>query len=109
MKGLAGVILAATPLAAVVLYFALSGNQQVRVDQQRIESNFKVDNAKFDLEFDVASREISGDPMSAEEKGERVKQINGLQANADKWNQRFDEDFAQMDTELAELKEAFNE
>lgn len=39
MKGVAGAILAATPLAAIVLYFALSGNQQVRVDQQRIETS----------------------------------------------------------------------
>lgn len=109
MKGLAGVILAATPLAALVLYFALSGNQQVRVDQQRIESNFEVDNAKFDLEFDIASREISKNPMSTEEKQERVKEIDQLSNEADRWNNRFDEDFAQMDAELAELKEAFNE
>lgn len=109
MKGVAGAILAATPLAAIVLYFALSGNQQVRVDQQRLETNFKIDNAEFDLEFDIANREISNKPMSTNEYAKRKAEIEALKSSADRWNKRFDEDFDQMDSELAELKEAINE
>lgn len=109
MKGVAGAILAATPLAAIVLYFALSGNQQVRVDQQRIETSFKIDNAEFDLEFDIANREISNNPMTKKEYSNRKSEIEVLKSSADRWNKRFDEDFKNMDSELAELKEAINE
>jgi hypothetical protein len=109
MKGIAGVILAATPLALIVLYYALSGGQQVRVDQQRMQTDFKVIDAKFDLEFDLANREIDKKPMAPEELAKRKTEIAKLENDWKKWEERFDGDFAKMDAELEELKGAINE
>lgn len=109
MKGIAGAILAATPLAALVLYFALSGQQQVRTDQQRHEVNQKIEKAKFDLEFDQMNREISGQAMSVKEKAERQAVIDALKDKADTWDRRFDAEFEQADKELSELKAALED
>lgn len=106
MKGVASAILAATPLAALILYFALSGQQQVRTDQQRIEINQRIETAKFDLEFEQMSRDISNRPMTAEEVAIRQAHIEELKKKADTWETRFDAEFEQMDRELGELRAA---
>lgn len=108
MSGISGVILAATPLAGIILYFALSGNQQVRVDQQKVESNLKVEAAKFDLDFDLANHDISNTQMSPKELAGRKAEIAKLQTESDRWNDKFDKSFEAADSDLSDLKEAIN-
>lgn len=109
MKGVAGAILAATPLAALVLYFALSGQQQVRTDQQRHEVKQQIEEAKFDLEFEQMSRDMSGQPMTSGELAKKQAVIEELKNKAEGWDRRFDAEFDQADKELAELKAALEE
>lgn len=108
MKGVASAILAATPLAALILYFALSGQQQVRTDQQRVEVKQQIEAAQFDLEFEQMSRDISNKPMTAEELAKKKAEIEALKKKAETWDNRFDAEFEQMDKELAELKSALD-
>lgn len=108
-NGFASAILAATPLAAIILYFALSGQQQVRTDQERHEAKQKIEEAKFDLEFDQMSSDIAGKPMTPEEIAKRKETIAKLKEKADKWDKRFDSEFKKMDEEMAELKKAIEE
>lgn len=106
MKGVASAILAATPLAALILYFALSGQQQVRTDQQRIEVNQRIEAAQFDLEFEQMNRDISNQPMTEAELAKKKAEIEALKKKAETWDSRFDAEFEQMDKELGELKAA---
>ncbi len=108
MKGVASAILAATPLAALILYFALSGQQQVRTDQQRVEVKQQIEAAQFDLEFEQMSRDITNKPMTAEELANKKAEIEALKKKAETWDNRFDAEFEQMDKELAELKSALD-
>tara|TARA_Y100000782_G_scaffold115582_1_gene160812 strand:- start:6502 stop:6861 length:360 start_codon:yes stop_codon:yes gene_type:complete len=108
MKGVASAILAATPLAALILYFALSGQQQVRTDQQRVEVKQQIEAAQFDLEFEQMSRDISNKPMTAEELAKKKAVIEALKKKSETWDSRFDAEFEQMDKELAELKSALD-
>lgn len=107
-KGFGAAILAATPLAAIILYFALSGQQQVRTDQQRHEIKQEIDTAKFDLEFDQASRDLDRNPMSQSEIDARKSEIATLEKKAENWDRRFDEEFKQMDEDMVNLKKAID-
>ena len=108
-NGIAAAIFAAVPMAAIILYFALSGQQQVRTDQQRHEVRQEIEAEKFDLEFDQMNRDINGEPMTAEEVAQRKEKIAKLKEEADQWDKRFDAEFQQMDEEMADLKKAIEE
>lgn len=108
-NGIAAAIFAAVPLAVIILYFALSGQQQVRTDQQRHEVRQELEAEKFDLEFDLMNRGINGEPMTTEEVAQRKEKIAKLKEKADQWDKRFDSEFQQMDEEMADLKKAIEE
>jgi hypothetical protein len=109
MKGIAGIILAATPLAAIILYFALFGQQQVRTEQVKHEAKQQVEEAKFDLEFEQMNREMSGNPMTPQEIAERQKEIDGHKQKAAAIEQRNSSLEAQSDADLKELRQAMEE
>ncbi|WP_020405260.1 hypothetical protein [Hahella ganghwensis] len=108
-KGVFAAIFAAIPLTGLILYFALTGQQQVRTDQQRHEVRQEIEAEKFDLEFDQMSRDINGEPMTPEEIAKRKEKIAKLKEKADQWDKRFDAEFQQMDEEMADLKKAIEE
>ena len=108
MNGVAQAILAATPLAALILYFALSGQHQVQVDQQRLESKQELDEAVFDLEFKQANSEITGKPISVKELEQREHVIVVLKDKVKSWDREFDAEMERMDDDLDQLKEALD-
>jgi len=109
MKGIAGILLAATPLAALILYFALAGQQQVRNDQVTHETKQVVDEAKFDLEFEKANREISGKPMTTEEIEAKQKAIDELSNQAKEVSKKSEQINAQSEADLKDLRSAMED
>ena len=109
INGFAQAILAATPLAAIILYFTLSGQQQVRTDQQKMEVTKEIATERFDLEFDALNQELSGTPMTEKEKAERLEKIDELETKKEKWDQKFDAEFEKTEADLKELRKALAE
>ncbi|MFN4186938.1 MAG: hypothetical protein ACK4FN_02805 [Acinetobacter johnsonii] len=109
MKGLSGGVLAATPLALIILYFALSGQQLVRTDQQRVEIKQQIDESKFDLEFEKLSSEISGKPMTADAISKKEEEITELRKKSGVLDERLEAELKKAEQELAELKAAIEE
>lgn len=109
MKGIAGVLLAATPLAILVLYFALTGQKQIQIDQKQHEIKVDIDNAKFDLEFEALTGSIQGKPLTEKYIVDKKSKIAELEKKKDEWNNAFDAEFKKSSEELNELKDAIND
>jgi biopolymer transport protein ExbB/TolQ len=79
MNGIAQAILAATPLAGLVLYFALSGQQEVKVDQKRYEVNHEIQQGEFDLEFVKIFQALADQDASEEERAKGMKKVSDME------------------------------
>lgn len=109
MNGWVQAILAATPLAGIILYFTLSGQQQVRTDQQRSQVKQEINNAEFDRDFERMNADISGTTLSQEREEQHQQKIDALEAKAGQWDNTFDQQFEKMDGEMADLEKAMKE
>ena len=109
MKGLAQVILAATPLALIILYYSLSGQEQVRTDQVVQEAKQVVQEASFDLEFERMQRSIMDNPMTEDEIRKRIAEIEKIKSDAEKLGKKMDQKWQQSQSELDELRQALKE
>lgn len=81
MKGLLHVILIATPLAALLVFFWLSQRHEVGVQAQRTDTEIRLDAQRFDKQFDRMTSSI--DPslsVSDKEKAAQDKRIAKLQS-----------------------------
>ena len=109
MNGIAQAILAVTPLAALVLYFALSGQKQVRTDQQLHDVKQEIEETQFDIEFELMSQEISGNPADSDKLASKQTKLNALKKKEDAWERQFDAEFQKQSEELDQLKDSFKD
>jgi len=109
MKGIGAALLAAAPLAAVVLYFSLSGQQEIKTEQRQQDVHQRVEEAKFDLEFERMSKEISGETLTPEKEAERLAEIDKLRKDAADLDAKAAKEQAKAEQDLAELEAAFAE
>jgi hypothetical protein len=109
MNGFAQAILAATPIAAILLYFVMTGQQQVRTDQQVRDVKQDIAMTEFDLAFDKMNNEIDGTEMTPEELAAYQEKLKQLKLKQTAWEQQFDKEFEDMEKDLLKLKEAFKE
>ncbi len=105
MKGLAQTLLAVTPLAFIILYFSLSQQKQIQIEQKSFEAVQEVEEAKFNKEFAEMSAEIRGLPLSEEKKAILEEEIKKKKKKLDKWETEFDKQFKESDKALEILRE----
>ncbi|AKH70902.1 hypothetical protein IMCC21906_03265 (plasmid) [Spongiibacter sp. IMCC21906] len=113
MNGIAQAILAATPLAGLVLYFALSGQQEVKVEQKRYDVGHEIQQKEFDLEFQEMRQAIAGSSSSEEdlarweEKSHQIEQdLASLREDKADIDSTYDVSFQQKEVELKQLRAA---
>lgn len=98
-------LLVVTPLAALVFFFSLIGNERV-VNEQRVEkAEIKLENQKFDDEFSDA---WNGEPGSKIKK-QRAENIGKLKAEVEKASAKRDKLDGFLDKGIDDMNSAITE
>ena len=103
-KGIFHALLIATPLAAIVLFFSLTGKEEVKQEQRLQQATQKLEEQKFDNDFADAWNQ---QPPGAIEKREgKVKELETEVAKATAKRDALDKEFDDMHSEM---KHAIND
>jgi len=105
---LVGVAITA-PLTILAFMFFLSGKHDVQVSQERSEITQRLDETKFDQDFDKLTAGIEGlspsklDKQRAEKRAKKIASLEQKQADFDR---RMQEEISQTESDMQDLKDA---
>lgn len=102
-------IFVTVPLTALVLYFALSGRQEVLIQQHRHEIQHELDKEIFDRDFQAAWERFDATPSRQAQSAEaqaRDARIAELRKRREHFDREFDQAWKRLDTELSDMREA---
>lgn len=105
MKNIFHLVLLATPLAALVLFFSQMRTEEIKVEQRLQQVVQQLDNEQFDQSFSEA---WSGRPSSAVRAAQSQKidslkvEVAGAKAKRNELDQLFEEDAADMRAAIRE-------
>ncbi len=105
---LVGAVITA-PLMALAFIFFLSGKHDVQVSQERSEITQRLDETKFDQDFDKLTAGIEGlSPSELDKKREqkRTKKIASLEQKQAEFDRRMQEEISQTESDMRDLKDA---
>ena len=109
MKGIFTALALMAPVTAIILYFVLFQTDQVREDQARQDIGMRLDEAKFDKDFDSFDADISGNSLSKEKTAAHDKRISDLEDKFEDADRKFDESFFEADRELKQMRKELDQ
>ncbi len=93
-KGIFHALLIATPLAALILFFTLTGKEEVKQEQRLQQATHELDKQKFDDDFADAWNHLP--PGEIEKRKGKVKELEAEVAKATAKRNSLDKEFDDM-------------
>lgn len=98
MKNLFHALLIATPIAAIVLFFALTGKEEIKQEQRLQQATQKLDEQKFDNDF--ADAWNAQPPGAIEKRTGKVAELEAEVATAKAKRDGLDKEFDEMHSDM---------
>lgn len=104
MKGFLGGLFVAAPLTAFIVMLTMGGQQEVRTQQERMQTQQRIDELEFDQDFD---RAFGSDTQDKTER--RSQELAEAREQKEMLDESWEKQFSDLDRQLDDMRGALAE